>query len=230
MKKQDLLKTIQLIVYIVLAAVSFYLIVLNSEIYHAIAQDPLMRMVCTLLWISLGLSFLFTLLDFNFFASFKKDYRELNYAVHSDPLSGLANRLSADAMIEKYLGKPVPDDFACAMIDLANIREINEIHGHLVGNGVIRDFSEILNTASLGLCYVARNGGNKFLAIFEKTGQEEINTFIDKVDMLVVQYNKTAGTKRIFHRMGVAFHEDPSLNIKSVPELIALANRRIYEQ
>ena len=33
-----------------------------------------------------------------FFVSFKKDYRELDYAVHSDPLSGLANRLSAELM------------------------------------------------------------------------------------------------------------------------------------
>lgn len=229
MKKQDWLKTIQLVVYIVLTGICFYLIVMNSEIYHRIAQDPLMRMVCTLLWISLGISFLFTLLDFNFSTSFKKDYRELDYAVHSDPLSGIANRLSADAMIEKYLERPVPDDFACVMIDLANIREINENHGHLVGNSVIRDFSEILNDASVGLCYVARNGGNKFLAIFEQTEESEITSFISNVDALVKQYNETAGTKGIRHRMGVAFHEDASLNIRNVPELIALANRRIYE-
>ena len=229
MRKQDMLKTIQLIVYILLAALCFYLVVMDSEIYHRIAQDPAMRMVCTLLWVCLGISFLFTLLDFNFFVSFKKDYRELDYAVHSDPLSGLANRLSADTMIEKYMDKPVPADFACAMIDLANIREINETHGHMSGNSVIRDFSDILNNASQGLCYVARNGGNKFLAIFEKTNEKEITAFVQKVDALVREYNKTAGGKSIHHRIGVAFHEDPSLNIRSVPDLIALANRRIYE-
>ncbi len=229
MKKQERLKTIQLIVYIILTGVCFYLVVMNSEIYHRIAQDAHIRLVCILLWITLGISFLFILLDFNFSSVFKKDYRELDYAVHSDPLSGLANRLSADAMIEKYLEKPVPEDFACIMIDLANIREINELHGHLAGNGVIRDFSEILNNASVGLCYVARNGGNKFLAIFEQTEEAEIVAFIHKVDALVKDYNENAGTKSIHHRMGVAFREDASLNIRNVPDLIALANRRIYE-
>lgn len=229
MKKQDLLKTVQLIVFIVLAAVSIYLVVFNSEIYHRIAQDPHIRMVCILLWLSLGLTFLFILLDFNFSANFKKDYRELDYAVHSDPMSGLANRLSADTMIEKYLDKPVPQDLACVMINLVNIRETNELRGHLAGNMLIREFSDILNGASMGLCYVARNGGNKFLAIFEETTDEEVNEFLKKVKMLVDEHNNASGNMPIRYRHGVAFHEDASRNIKSVPDLIALANRRIDE-
>ena len=230
MKKQDWLKIIQLIVFIVLTAVCFCCIVLNSEIYHLIAQDAHIRLVCTLLWITLGLSFLFILLDFNFSSAFKKDYRELDYAVHSDPLSGLANRLSADTMIEKYLDKPVPDDFACVMIDLANIRETNELYGHLAGNTLIREFSEVLNTASAGLCYVARNGGNKFLAIFEETDEKQLTAFLQNVEQEVKKYNSSHGACPIYYRVGVAFHEEKAESLKSVPDLIALANRRIYEK
>lgn len=230
MKKQDILKIIQLIVFIALTGVCFYCIVLNSEIYHLIAQDAHIRLVCVLLWITLGLSFLFILLDFNFASTFKKDYRELDYAVHSDPLSGLANRLSADAKIEKYLDKPVPDDFACVMIDLANIREVNELYGHLAGNTLIRDFSDVLNTASVGLCYVARNGGNKFLAIFEKTDEEHVAAFLQNVEKEVKEYNGSHGACPIYYRVGVAFHEEKTANLKSVPDLIALANKRLYEK
>ncbi len=230
MKKQDILKIIQLIVFVLLTAVCVYCIVLDPEIYHLIAQDAHIRLVCVLLWITLGLSFLFILLDFNFSSAFKKDYRELDYAVHSDPLSGLANRLSADAMIEKYLDKPVPDDFACMMIDLTNIRQTNELYGHLAGNMLIRDFSDMLNTASAGLCYVARNGGNKFLAIFEKTDEDHVAAFLQNVKKEVKEYNSSHGVCPICYRVGVAFHEEETANLKSVPDLIALANRRIYEK
>jgi len=229
MKKQDRLKIAQLIVFILLAAVCIYLIVLNPEIYHRIANDPHIRMVCVLLWLTLGLSFLFIFLDFSFASRLKKDYRELDYAVHSDPLSGLANRLGADTMIEKYLDKPVPASFACVMIDLSNIREINQHYGHLAGNTLIRKFSDTLNVASAGQCYVARNGGNKFLAIFEKADKSGVSAFLQKVEEEVNDYNKSHGPSVIRYRVGVALHEEEP-NIKSVPELIALANRRIYEK
>ena len=229
MKKQDILKTIQLVVFIVLTIVCLVLVVFNPEIYHRIAQDEHIRMVCILLWLVLGISFAFILLDFNFSATFKKDYRELDYAVHSDPLSGLANRLSADAMIEGYLDKPIPENFACVMIDLANIRETNELYGHLAGNALIRDFAEILNNASTGLCYVARNGGNKFLAIFEDADEERISAFLHITGDLVQRHNSLHKEAVIRYRAGVAFRERDE-SIKSVPDLIALANRRIYEQ
>lgn len=229
MKKQDRMKIVQLVVFILLAAVCIYCIVFNPEIYHRIANDAHIRLVCILLWLTLGLSFLFILLDFNFASTLKKDYRELDYAVHSDPLSGLANRLGADTMIEKYLDKPVPASFACVMIDLTNIREINEHYGHLAGNTLIREFSDTLNAASAGQCYVARNGGNKFLAIFEKAEKADVSNFLQKVEEEVNNYNKSHGPSRIRYRVGVALREDEP-DIKSVPDLIALANRRIYEK
>lgn len=230
MKKQEILKSVQLIVFILLTAVCVYCIVLDNEIYHLIAEDKHIRLVCVMLWITQLLSFLFILLDFNFAASFKKDYRELDYAVHSDPLSGLANRLGADTLIEKYMDMPVPDDFGCCMLELSNIREINELHGHAVGNALIRDFAEILNSASFNNCYVARNGGNKYLAIFEHSDSGTINAFLRELEENIKNYNAVAGNYPIRYRYGVAIKESADKMIKGVPDLIALANRRIYEK
>ena len=48
------------------------------------------------------ISFLFIFLDFTLYSTFKKDFKELDYAVSSDPVAGIANRFSCDAVIEKY--------------------------------------------------------------------------------------------------------------------------------
>lgn len=229
MKKHDGLKTAQMIVFLIFTAACLYLLVLDRDCYHRIAQDPTMQLVCVLLWVSLGLSFLFMLLDFSFSSSVKKDYRELDYAVHSDPLSGLANRFGADTMIEKYLERPIPKDFACVMIELANIRQINEVHGHLVGNAMIRCFSDILNDSSVPGCYIARNGGNKFLAIFEEAEEKDVSNFVSNVERKVKEHNGQAGATELVCRIGVAYHEDPELHLKNVPAMIALANRRMNQ-
>lgn len=225
MKKQTLYKTVQLILFIGIAAAVIALVFSDTNVYHQAATDSAVRLLCVALWAVLGLSFLFLFLDFFYFLSYRKDYREMDYALHSDPLSGIANRFSCDMLVEKYLDKPLPEDMACVMIDLSNIREINRLYGHLHGNMVITDFSMILNSAAEGLCFVGRNGGNKFLALFENTTQETISLFLGRVKDKVIAHNTGNQTAHIEYRYGVAFHEDAEID--EITKLIALSNSRI---
>lgn len=186
-----------------------------------------MRIICILLWIVLGVSFLFLFLDFSLLGSFKQDYRDLNFAVHSDPIAGIANRFSCDAIIEKYLDQPLPDNIGCVMFSLTNISDINKLYGHTEGNHLIKDFSNILRMASVNLCFVGRNGGNTFLAIFENTDREHIDTFLERVHSKVASHNSGSSTYPIVYKYGIAFHENDS--VKTITELIALSNRRISD-
>lgn len=227
MKKFDTLKTIQLIVFILLTAACVAIVFLNKNLFHLIAAQPDVRLMCIMLWLALGLIFLFTFLDFSLFSAFKHDYRELDYAVHSDPVAGIANRYSSDVLIEKYLDKPLPENMGCIMLELSNIKEINDLYGHVQGNKLIRDFSNILKLTSVDLCFVARNGGNKFLALFEEGTEEKIAVFLSRIDQKVNANNSSPESYPIKYNYGIAFREGEKA--KTITELIALSNRRIYE-
>ena len=230
MKKTDFIyKTIQLVLYLLLTAVCLGLILPDRRLYHLVASDPSVRILCICLWLVLGMSFLFIYRDFNFFSSCRKHYRELDHAVHSDPLSGIANRFSCDVMIEKYLDRPVPKDLGCIMFDLTNIHEINQHYGHIKGNQLIRDFSGILHLAAAGTCFVGRNGGNKFLAIFEDGDSCKMDNFLKKLDQRIQSYNQDpVNSLLIEYRYGIAFHEGEEVH--TITDLIALSNRRIPRQ
>lgn len=223
MKKFGVVKVLQLILILAFLGVCVYLLFFQRELFHEIAQDDDLKMVCGMLWASFALQFIFIFLDFGTFSDYKRDFRELDFAVHSDPLSGLANRNSCDAIIEKYLGQPLPKGIGCVMFDLTNIRSINERFSHREGNTLIQDFSNILKMASVSLCFVGRNGGNKFLAIFEESGMEQIEAFLKRIDQKVRTHNAADPSKPIEYAYGVAYDED----VKDITELIALANRRI---
>lgn len=226
MNKHSLLKSIQLILLLLITAAVLVYVFGNSFLYHSVANDPATRLLCTALWAVLGISFVFLGLDFFFFMSYRKDYREMNYALHSDPVSGIANRFSCDALVEKYLDRPLPENIGCIMIDISNIREINSQFGHLQGNVVISDFAGILNIASVSLCFVGRNGGNKFLAVFEEATQEKMDLFLTRVRRRVDEYNKGDHLGTIEYRYGTAFHENEEIN--EITKLIATSNSRIY--
>lgn len=227
MKKFDRYKTIQLIIFVLLAGISLLIILTDPELYQMIANNTHVRALCILLWVAFVLSFLFIFMDFSLFSTFKKDYRELDFAVSSDPVSGIANRYSCDSMIEKYLDQPLPRNIGCVMFDLTNIGEVNQSHGHVAGNELIHDFSGILQASSLNLCFVGRNGGNKFLALFENCTTQKLNTFLTRVSDRVDDYNNDPDSLPILYQYGTAYREDDS--VETITDLIALSNRRIYE-
>lgn len=60
MRKLDIFKTIQLIVYIILTGLCVFRVMTDSEVYHYIATNSSIRMICVLLWVVLGVSFLYS--------------------------------------------------------------------------------------------------------------------------------------------------------------------------
>ena len=224
MKKLNFFKTMQLVVMLAFLAVCVWLIFFQRELYHEIAQDPNLKMLSGMLWACFGLSLIFIFIDFLTMADYKRDFRELDFAVHSDPVSGLANRNSCDGIIERYADRPVPKGVGCVMLELSNIRFINGKYGHAKGNAVIRDFSNILKMSSVSLCFVGRNGGNKFLAIFEESDRQQIDRFLERIGQKIDVYNEKNPNIPIEYSCGIAFDEPEKL---SITQLVALADRRI---
>lgn len=228
MKKYSLYKTIQLIVMIAISAGVILWIFPQADVFHAVANDPTYKLLAVTAWSVLLISFLFIFLDYAFFFNYKKDYKEMELAVSSDPVSGIANRFSCDMVIEKYMDKPLPDNLGVIMINMTNVNEINRMYGHLQGNMIIRDFSNMLHISSSDLCFVGRNGGINFLAIFEDSTEDKMQIFLDRVKQRVSISNRDAKSIPVEYGFGCAFSGSDS--VKGITELIALANSRAAKE
>ena len=224
MKKFDRIKTIQLILLMAITASSLVVILRNSELYALIATNMAARTISVLLWLTLGLSFLFLLYDFSSYADMRRENSELDNAVYSDALTGIANRYSVDAYIGQFLGKPLPEDMGVVTIDMTNLSEINKAHGHSGGDMAIQEFASILQTAAGRACFIGRNGGNKFVAIFRDCTETRLERFLDSVESLTEERNTLHEDARIRYSAGKAFNEGE--DISTVTELVALSDKR----
>ncbi|MCR4999203.1 MAG: GGDEF domain-containing protein [Lachnospiraceae bacterium] len=224
MKKLDILKTVQLFIFTALAIVCFLLIVTDDDVAPSIAISHSVRLFSVLLWICLFFSFLFIFIDFSMYITQKRDYRALDYAAHSDPLAKIANRNGCDELIEQYIDQPLPPDMGCIMFELTSLEETNRNYNRMAGNRQIRNFSIILKMASVNTCFVGRNGGNRFLAIFEDSSREIMDEFLARIDQKVMDHNGDPQNPRMTYSYGMAFHEQ---HVKQITELVALSNRRL---
>ena len=224
MKRFDRVKTIQLLLLIAITAASLVVILRNSELYALIATNMAAKTISVLLWLTLGLSFLFLLYDFSSYADMRRENSELDNAVYSDALTGIANRYSVDAYIGQFLGKPLPEDMGVVTIEMTNLSEINKAHGHSGGDMAIQAFASILQTAAGRSCFIGRNGGNKFVAIFRDCTDARMQRFLDSVESLTDERNSSQADAPIKYSAGTAFNEGE--DILTVTELVALSDKR----
>ena len=226
MKKFDLIKTIQLIIFTVFAIICIALVLFNKDLYHAIANNPTMKLICGLLWFCFGLVFVSIFIDFNLISSYKKDYHELDHAVHTDHISGLANRKSIDEFIEKHRNECFP----CVTLTPTNIQEINNSFGRAAGDDAIREFSNIFMMSSVGLCsFVGRNDGMNFLAFFEKTAsKDDIDKFLTNVEGRIASHNIINPQKAVSYKYGTAYNEGE--NAKTITDMIKISAQRVQKE
>ena len=181
MRKFDIVKTAQLVIYIALAAIALVMIFRDERLYHAIASDASVRGICVVLWALLVLSLGFLLYDLRSVSVLRNENIELDYAVNSDPLTGLANRRACDSYLAGFADVPAPAGTACVTMVVSGLREINAARGRAGGDEALQTFSHVLADAAGDGCFLGRNGGNKFLAIFDDVTQDGLDDFLAAV-------------------------------------------------
>ena len=222
----NLIKTIQLAVFIVLTVITLLVVFLSEDVYSMIASDPSVRIIAVILWIVLGLSFVFLYYDFYSFAGLKKANAELDNAIFSDALTGIANRYSLDVYIGQYQNKPLPETMGCVTIEFSNLKEINEKLGHNGGNDAIQLFSEFLQRSAGRTGFVGRNGGNRFVVIFKECTAEQMQQFLGSFEALIREHNEGNEIGFEYHA-GTAFKAEEE--VQSLSELVALSDRRAWK-
>ncbi len=227
MNRFHVIKTIQLIIFIALTVALLLVVFLNEDIYAMIASNGKVRFLAISLWVILGLSFVFLYYDFRSYSGLKRENAELDHAIYSDALTGIANRYSVDVYIGQFLNQPLPQDMGCVTIDIANLSEINQKKGHTGGDAAIQDFSELLTKSANGVCFIGRNGGNKFLAIFRECSEKRLDTFLDALRGNVEAYNQMHSDVPISYTTGKAFNEGEAVH--TLTELVALSDRRAWK-
>ncbi|MFN3944647.1 MAG: diguanylate cyclase [Allosphingosinicella sp.] len=95
----------------------------------------------------------------------------------SDPLTRLPNRRAFDERWAELERERVPTSLAICDVD--RFKAINDVHGHGVGDRVLRMVADVLETSCAGHM-VARLGGEEFVMLFVGLGVERAAEIVDQ--------------------------------------------------
>jgi len=101
------------------------------------------------------------------FEQAKKQQDELTKLAMTDQLTGLYNRHSLFDIGPKYLSDAIRHKFPISLlvIDLDHFKNVNDTHGHGVGDIVLKSVGNVLNTNCRAEDLVARFGGEEFVMV-----------------------------------------------------------------
>ncbi|MEO8992390.1 MAG: diguanylate cyclase, partial [Nitrosospira sp.] len=92
----------------------------------------------------------------------------------TDSLTGLYNRNKLDAILIDELArfKRTRRQFALLMLDIDHFKTLNDTHGHITGDEILRNVARILRQSIRSIDYAARYGGDELIVILVETSAE----------------------------------------------------------
>lgn len=120
---------------------------------------------------------------------------DLHIASITDHLTGIYNR----AFLTDHLDREFANSrrhghpFSCLLIDIDHFKAVNDQHGHLVGDLVIRHTAQVLASSIRKGDLLARFGGEEFVVLLTNTAAR---------DGAVMAENLRAAVERAVHRHG----------------------------
>ncbi len=98
---------------------------------------------------------------------------ELERVAHSDALTGLANRHALAKELDKRLAQAqaAGSPLSVLILDVDLFKQINDRHGHLAGDAVLREIAIRLRNALRGDSAIGRWGGEEFIAVLSDCDQ-----------------------------------------------------------
>jgi diguanylate cyclase len=89
---------------------------------------------------------------------------------YSDALTGLTNRRGFEKVVEDALKNPNGlSGYSLLMADIDHFKKVNDTHGHLFGDKVIRSVAHVLKACVKGRDTAARFGGEEFAVLLPDT-------------------------------------------------------------
>lgn len=174
-------------------------------------------------------SFIFRFLSAD---SVETQYHETVYnALVRDALTGTMNKRYLLEAMQREIARAVRQEatLSISILDIDHFKSVNDIHGHLIGDEVLKEFGRRLMDVCRVDDLLARYGGEEFCLLMADTGLDESLEIMERCRVAIADapFQTSAGDLQITASFGVASLEP----LESIPpiDLIHSADQKLYE-
>jgi diguanylate cyclase (GGDEF)-like protein len=144
-----------------------------------------------------------------------------------DPLTGLYNRRYMEDMLDRFVGLATRAETSVAvvMIDLDHFKRLNDQHGHLVGDAILRAVAGTISQSLRETDVACRYGGEELIVLLPDC---DMAAALRKAEDIRARIHALSGAHRVEVSASLGVAAFPS-TAGSVVELVKAADDALYE-
>ncbi len=156
-------------------------------------------------------------------------FADLQEKATTDGLTGLDNRPTLMTRLHESLARSARSvsEVAVLALDLDHFKQVNDVHGHPIGDLVLRKVAKILSREKRVNDTAARLGGEEFVVVLEQTTHDGAMVAAERIRRAVADLKipTDKGEVTITVSIGIAVAPDDGIN---GPDLIKRADAALY--
>ena len=156
-------------------------------------------------------------------------HEEIYRLTIEDSLTQIANKRALLDFLEREFAraKRYQRELSVIMLDLDHFKRVNDTHGHLMGDFVLRDCAKLVGGRVRKEELFARYGGEEFCVVLPEMGRENAMKFAETIRALIEEHTFTfeTNTVRMTASLGVAQVLDSMVR---PDEVVLAADENLY--
>jgi two-component system cell cycle response regulator len=155
---------------------------------------------------------------------------QMRHLAETDPLTNCFNRRALMEKLEQEMDRAAryATLLTGMMIDIDNFKQINDTHGHLVGDRVLKQLANLLKREQRSVDIVARYGGEEFVVLLPETTSAESRNFAERILRRVATHDFGEPGKPVRVTISVGVASYPGERVTDGESLLRLADSHLY--
>ena len=135
-------------------------------------------------------------------------------AAETDPLTGIANRLKMNAVIDELfeMANKEGKNLAVEMMDVDCFKQVNDTYGHSKGDELLVEMGKVLNGMTSDNIFVARYGGDEFVIYYYNMTDEQVIEKAKFINKSMKKVGEDLGLKGFSVSQGIVNHAPRPMN------------------